>query len=48
MLTWEIPWIILVDIQLPDELDRERLLLDFSFKVEPDELFICWMKSKAR
>uniref|UniRef100_A0A0E0CRG4 Uncharacterized protein n=1 Tax=Oryza meridionalis TaxID=40149 RepID=A0A0E0CRG4_9ORYZ len=31
-LTWEIPWIILVDVQLPDELNGKRLLLDFPSK----------------
>uniref|UniRef100_A0A0E0K574 Uncharacterized protein n=1 Tax=Oryza punctata TaxID=4537 RepID=A0A0E0K574_ORYPU len=44
-LTWEIPWIILVDVQLPDELNGKRLLLDFpskhgvlkwSFELVPD------------
>lgn len=47
-LTWEIPWIILVDVQLPDELNGKRLLLDFPSKVESDELFIRWMKPEAR
>uniref|UniRef100_A0A0E0HL98 Uncharacterized protein n=1 Tax=Oryza nivara TaxID=4536 RepID=A0A0E0HL98_ORYNI len=46
-LTWEIPWIILVDVQLPDELNGKRLLLDFPSKVESDELFIRWMKPEA-
>uniref|UniRef100_A0A0E0NKX2 Uncharacterized protein n=1 Tax=Oryza rufipogon TaxID=4529 RepID=A0A0E0NKX2_ORYRU len=34
-LTWEIPWIILVDVQLPDELNGKRLLLDFPSKLFP-------------
>ncbi|TVU28516.1 hypothetical protein EJB05_20035, partial [Eragrostis curvula] len=36
------------DGSLPDELNGERLLLNFPSKVEPDEFFICRMKPEAR
>jgi hypothetical protein len=47
-LTWEIPWIILVDVQLPDELYGQRFLLNLSLEIEADELFICRMEPKTR
>lgn len=39
-LTWEIPRIIFVDVQLPDELNGDRLLLDLLLEVEADQFFI--------
>ena len=39
-LTWQIPWIKLVDVQLPDKLNGDRLLLDLLVEVETNQLFI--------
>jgi hypothetical protein len=47
MLTWEIPWIILVDVQLPNELNGQRSLLNLSPEVKAYELFICRMEPEA-
>jgi hypothetical protein len=45
-LTWQIPRIKLVDVQLPDELNGDRLLLDLLLEVETNQLFIGWMESE--
>lgn len=45
-LTWKIPGIIFIDIQLLDELDGERLLLNLPLQVKPNQLLISGMKSK--
>jgi hypothetical protein len=46
-LTWEIPWIILVDVQLPNELNGHRFLLNLSLEIKAYELFICRMEPET-
>lgn len=45
-LTWKIPWIEFIDVELLDELDRERALLDLPLEIKPNKLLICWVKTK--
>lgn len=45
-LTWKIPWIELIDVELLYELDRERALLDLSLEVKTNKLLICRVKTK--
>lgn len=47
-LTWEIPGVVFVNVQLPDELDREWALLDLPFQVEQHELFISRVETEPR
>ena len=39
---------MLVDIDLPDDVKTEALLLHFPLQVEPHELLIGWMEPEAR
>ena len=48
LITWEVPWIKLVDVQLPDELNRDGLLLDLLLEVETNQLFIGRMEPEPR
>lgn len=47
-LTWKVPWIIFVDINLFDEFNFERLLFHLSLQIKPNKFFICRVESKAR
>ena len=38
---------MLVDIDLPDNINTETLLLHFPLQVEPHELLISWMEPEA-
>ena len=35
LYTWKIPWIVFVDVDLLDELDRERFVVNLSSEVKP-------------
>jgi len=45
---WKIPGVMLVDINLPDDVNTEALLLHFPLQVESHELLIGWMEPEAR
>jgi len=38
---------MLVDIDLPDDVNTEKLLLHFPLQVEPHQLLISWMEPEA-
>ncbi|KAF3773771.1 Mitochondrial import inner membrane translocase subunit [Nymphaea thermarum] len=46
-LTGKIPRIILIDVDLFDELNRGRFLLDLSAKIEPDQFFVGRMEPES-
>jgi hypothetical protein len=47
-LTWKIPGVMLVDVDLPDDVNSETLLLYFPLQIEPHELQVGWMEPEAR
>jgi hypothetical protein len=46
-ITWKIPGIVFVDIDLLDEFNSDGFLLNLPVKIKPNELFISWMKPKS-
>lgn len=46
--TRKIPWAVFVNVDLFDEFDGERLVVDFATEVEVNELFVCRVEAEAR
>ena len=47
-LTWQLPGIILADIDLVNDWSRQWPWKDFAFKVLKDKLFVSWLETKTR
>lgn len=47
-LTWKIPGIIFINVDLLNQFNGEKPLLNLSLEVKPNKLLISWMEAKTR